>query len=170
MLHFNVLRPPFIICSHCWVGTYNQYRCNTIPQLTVNHRKLMISRVPLLYFCCSLVTNAFSTQSLSLATQRLTAASALTTQHNINSLSMSTDSNNAGLTDIGVGATATAAATEMEPITTWREKIKVSMARSRKVRGGNFVQIATVDPETLEPRCRTVVFRGFLKQDGHETI
>jgi len=45
---------------------------------------------------------------------------------------MSTDSNNAGLTDIGVGATATAAATEMEPITTWREKIKVSMARSRK--------------------------------------
>ena len=86
---------------------------------------------------------------------------------------MSTDSNNAGLTDIGVGATAaaaaTAAATEMEPITTWREKIKVSMARSRKVRGGNFVQIATVDPETLEPRCRTVVFRGFLKQDGHET-
>ena len=44
----------------------------------------------------------------------------------------------------------------------WRTRIDGSMARSRKVRGGNFVQIATVDPETGSPRCRTVVLRGFL--------
>ena len=48
-------------------------------------------------------------------------------------------------------------------ISSWREKIEISIAKSRKVRGGNYVQIATVDPKTLEPRCRTVVFRGFLK-------
>uniref|UniRef100_A0A7S4IHW8 Pyridoxamine 5'-phosphate oxidase Alr4036 family FMN-binding domain-containing protein n=1 Tax=Odontella aurita TaxID=265563 RepID=A0A7S4IHW8_9STRA len=45
----------------------------------------------------------------------------------------------------------------------WRERIGSSVARSRKVRGGNYVQIATVDPNTGEPRCRTVVFRGFLR-------
>lgn len=28
---------------------------------------------------------------------------------------------------------------------------------------------SAVDPETLEPRCRTVVFRGFLKVEGAET-
>lgn len=45
----------------------------------------------------------------------------------------------------------------------WRSLIEVSMARSRKIRGSNYVQLATVDPETKEPRCRTVVFRGFQK-------
>ena len=43
----------------------------------------------------------------------------------------------------------------------WRSLMEVSMARSRKIRGSNYVQLATVDPETKEPRCRTVVFRGF---------
>ena len=43
----------------------------------------------------------------------------------------------------------------------WRSLIEVSMARSRKIRGSNYVQLATVDPVTNEPRCRTVVFRGF---------
>lgn len=57
-----------------------------------------------------------------------------------------------------------------ESVIPWRERINGSIARSRKIRGGNYVQIATVDPETCEPRCRTVVFRGFLsprpKEDG----
>ena len=43
---------------------------------------------------------------------------------------------------------------------TWRERIDVSITRSRKIRGGNYVQIATVDGDG-HPRCRTVVFRGF---------
>lgn len=43
----------------------------------------------------------------------------------------------------------------------WHARIEGSIARSRKIRGGNFVQIATVDQEGF-PRCRTVVFRGFI--------
>ncbi len=39
-------------------------------------------------------------------------------------------------------------------MTSWREKIESSSARSRKVRGGNYVQLATVDHETMEPRSR----------------
>jgi pyridoxamine 5'-phosphate oxidase len=45
----------------------------------------------------------------------------------------------------------------------WRSLLEVSMARSRGIRGSNYVQLATVDTETNEPRCRTVVFRGFQK-------
>jgi PPOX class probable FMN-dependent enzyme len=44
----------------------------------------------------------------------------------------------------------------------WLARIDISIARSRKIRGGNYVQIATVDPEGF-PHVRTVVFRGFLK-------
>ena len=43
----------------------------------------------------------------------------------------------------------------------WFQRIETSIAKSRKVRGGNFVQIATVDEDGF-PACRTVVFRGFL--------
>jgi PPOX class probable FMN-dependent enzyme len=81
----------------------------------------------------------------------------------------STNESSVGLTDIGAQSSSPPPTASIDEITTWREKISASIARSRKVRGGNFVQIATVDPETLEPRCRTVVFRGFLKQDGKET-
>ena len=45
----------------------------------------------------------------------------------------------------------------------WRELIEISSAKSRKIRGSNYVQLATVDPETNAPRCRCVVFRGFQK-------
>ena len=44
----------------------------------------------------------------------------------------------------------------------WRSLLEVSVAKSRKIRGSNYVQISTVD-EKGEPRCRTVVFRGFQK-------
>jgi pyridoxamine 5'-phosphate oxidase len=43
----------------------------------------------------------------------------------------------------------------------WRQYLEASIARSRKIRGSNYVQIATVDSKSNEPRCRTVVFRGF---------
>ena len=43
----------------------------------------------------------------------------------------------------------------------WSSRIDRSIAKSRKIRGGNYVQIATVDMEG-KPACRTVVFRGFL--------
>jgi pyridoxamine 5'-phosphate oxidase len=41
----------------------------------------------------------------------------------------------------------------------WRSMLEISIAKSRKTRGSNYVQIATVD--NGEPRCRTIVFRGF---------
>lgn len=47
------------------------------------------------------------------------------------------------------------------PLTPWREAIEVSIAKSRKIRGGNYVQLSTIDSAINEPRCRTVVFRGF---------
>lgn len=106
--------------------------------------------------------------------RRRTNISVITTRFSSETLqNMSADAsqNNVGLNDIGLGSKSEPK-TELgldDPITNWREKISTSMARSRKVRGGNYVQIATVDPETLEPRCRTVVFRGFLKHDGKET-
>lgn len=43
----------------------------------------------------------------------------------------------------------------------WRELLEISNNRSRKIRGSNYVQLATVDAETKTPRCRCVVFRGF---------
>jgi pyridoxamine 5'-phosphate oxidase len=44
----------------------------------------------------------------------------------------------------------------------WRSLLEVSIAKSRRTRGSNYVQIATVDPGSGEPRVRTVVFRGFI--------
>jgi pyridoxamine 5'-phosphate oxidase len=44
----------------------------------------------------------------------------------------------------------------------WRNYLEISNARSRKIRGSNYVQLATIDSKSNEPRCRTVVFRGFL--------
>ena len=56
-----------------------------------------------------------------------------------------------------------------EPLTSqdvlcWTERIKTSIAKSRKIKGGNYVQLATVDMDasTPQPKVRTVVFRGFL--------
>ena len=95
-------------------------------------------------------------------------------------MASSTDSAAAGLGDIGNGSSNSGKGSNKgrgrnnsapdEAVVPWRERINGSIARSRKIRGGNYVQIATVDPETSEPRCRTVVFRGFLsprpKEEG----
>eukprot|EP00565_Helicotheca_tamesis_P001441 CAMPEP_0185733500 /NCGR_PEP_ID=MMETSP1171-20130828/19699_1 /TAXON_ID=374046 /ORGANISM="Helicotheca tamensis, Strain CCMP826" /LENGTH=241 /DNA_ID=CAMNT_0028403253 /DNA_START=180 /DNA_END=905 /DNA_ORIENTATION=- len=72
------------------------------------------------------------------------------------------DESNIGLGDIKPEENTKNNDNEESQIKTWRERIAISIAKSRKVRGGNYVQIATVDPSTNEPRCRTVVFRGFL--------
>jgi pyridoxamine 5'-phosphate oxidase len=44
----------------------------------------------------------------------------------------------------------------------WRSLLEVSISKTRHVRGSNYVQLATVDPGTGEPRVRTLVFRGFV--------
>lgn len=51
---------------------------------------------------------------------------------------------------------------ENQTLKIWRKHLEVSIARSRKIRGSNYVQLATMDSQLTEPRCRTVVFRGFL--------
>jgi PPOX class probable FMN-dependent enzyme len=56
------------------------------------------------------------------------------------------------------------------PLKPWREAIEVSIAKSRKIRGGNYVQLSTIDSETNEPRCRTVVFRGFQPLEPHNNM
>ncbi|GMI29197.1 hypothetical protein TrCOL_g13646 [Triparma columacea] len=50
----------------------------------------------------------------------------------------------------------------------WRQTIAKSIKKSRKIRGGNYVQLATVDKQgdELIPRVRTVVFRGFVDTDS----
>lgn len=47
----------------------------------------------------------------------------------------------------------------------WIDLMGVSIAKSRKIRGSNYVQISTVTKDG-EPRCRTVVFRGFLNSSN----
>mmetsp|Transcript_5749 Transcript_5749/g.7347 ORF Transcript_5749/g.7347 Transcript_5749/m.7347 type:complete len:300 (+) Transcript_5749:79-978(+) len=123
------------------------------------------------FLCLSLSSTTSLTNSLSVQSKISTKAfSALMMSSSTNS----DNENKVGLSDIANSSTATATTTitrtnnntnhdDSSKITSWREKIDISIAKSRKVRGGNFVQIATVDPLTLEPRCRTVVFRGFLK-------
>eukprot|EP00548_Thalassiothrix_antarctica_P006957 CAMPEP_0194148286 /NCGR_PEP_ID=MMETSP0152-20130528/31373_1 /TAXON_ID=1049557 /ORGANISM="Thalassiothrix antarctica, Strain L6-D1" /LENGTH=255 /DNA_ID=CAMNT_0038849699 /DNA_START=101 /DNA_END=868 /DNA_ORIENTATION=+ len=50
--------------------------------------------------------------------------------------------------------------TRTDKLSSWRSHIDLSIKRSRKIRGSNYVQIATT-ASNGEPRCRTVVFRGF---------
>jgi pyridoxamine 5'-phosphate oxidase len=71
------------------------------------------------------------------------------------------NSNSVGLSDIGAATNDEDNADPAEG-KSWRALLEVSSNRSRKIRGANFIQLATVDPKTNEPRCRTVVFRGFL--------
>jgi len=66
-----------------------------------------------------------------------------------------------GLGNIGAAA---AVIDDDRSVVPWEDRIKRSIDTSRQVRGGNYVQIATVD-EDGAPRCRTVVFRGFLAVD-----
>lgn len=47
----------------------------------------------------------------------------------------------------------------------WPRRVQSAIKKSRSIRGGNYVQLATVDSDGA-PHCRTVVFRGFLPGDG----
>ena len=82
-----------------------------------------------------------------------------------------------GQSDIGLTATATESPHHHRPSKfdtqmggySWRTLLENSSNRSRKIRGSNYVQLATVDPASNEPRVRSVVFRGFLSlPDNHE--
>ena len=51
----------------------------------------------------------------------------------------------------------------------WRTMLDVSIQRSRKVRGGNYVQLATSTQEG-HARVRTIVQRGIFSHNDHETV
>lgn len=75
-----------------------------------------------------------------------------------------------GQADIGNGNQDVASIDSIEG-KSWRSLLEASNAKSRKIRGSNYVQLATVDPKSNEPRCRSVVFRGFLKLPvGHSCL
>lgn len=76
-----------------------------------------------------------------------------------------------GLSDIAHGTSKPLDGAETVP-EPWSARIQESIKISRAIRGGNFVQIATVDEEG-SPHCRTVVFRGFLpvkERGGQEAM
>mmetsp|Transcript_27646 Transcript_27646/g.50188 ORF Transcript_27646/g.50188 Transcript_27646/m.50188 type:complete len:300 (-) Transcript_27646:8-907(-) len=135
---------------------------------------MLIYRVPLLVYLVTSTSSAFPTVSkalLSSTSSGFLFSEARRTQADLSSTSRSMssipDDAAAGLTDIGSKNGVKSVSSNNE--TTWREKIAISAAKSRKVRGGNYVQLATVDPTTNEPRCRTVVFRGFLPIPQEDT-
>jgi len=75
-----------------------------------------------------------------------------------------------GLSEIGHSTTSTSTnnsestdKSNDNSIKSWKTRMDISIAKSRKIRGSNYVQLSTVDVLTCEPRCRTVVFRGFVK-------
>jgi len=72
--------------------------------------------------------------------------------------SEATDSFGIGLNDVAPGQPAS---DRDRKVLDWRSRIDKSIARSRAVKGGNYVQLATVTAD-LQPRVRTVVFRGFF--------
>jgi len=51
----------------------------------------------------------------------------------------------------------------------WTERIHTSISKSRKVPGGNLIQLATVDSAS-RPHNRTIVFRGFSKLQGRKAL
>ena len=105
--------------------------------------------------CNSRVARGFATSSLVFRH----------TQPKYTTFTMSTRSNSinesVGMTDAGKSNRNTN--DKDDTVIDWKSRIDISIAKSRKIRGSNYVQISTVDHATMEPRCRTVVFRGFMK-------
>jgi pyridoxamine 5'-phosphate oxidase len=74
--------------------------------------------------------------------------------------------------------TAALTATAATSLSSWRHLLEISIVKTRKIRGSNYVQLATVDRMMMttslpEPRVRTVVFRGFLESNlplNHKNI
>jgi len=61
-----------------------------------------------------------------------------------------------------------------DDVPSWKVMVDKSSKKARKIKGGNYVQIATVEKceeeNVWKPRCRTVVFRGFTNRQADGTI
>jgi pyridoxamine 5'-phosphate oxidase len=77
----------------------------------------------------------------------------------MSSTGVGANNSSVGLADIGRTSKENA---NINQDMSWRTLLEHSYQKSRKDRGSNYVQLATVDAETQEPRVRSVVFRGFL--------
>jgi pyridoxamine 5'-phosphate oxidase len=73
------------------------------------------------------------------------------------------DTESVGKSDIGAATQDADPPADTAMNRSWRSLLEVSSNKSRKTRGSNYVQLATFDPEANQPKCRTVVFRGFQK-------
>ncbi len=67
-----------------------------------------------------------------------------------------------------VGSRAMASLVTSSSSAQWHSVMKKSIKKSRAIRGGNYVQLATVQDGA--PRVRTVVFRGWLPNTNHPTM
>ena len=74
---------------------------------------------------------------------------------------MATPNNDFGVGQADIGKQATDQVSTDDESKSWRELLEISSSKSRHIRGSNYVQLATVDPTTGEPRNRCIVFRGF---------
>lgn len=54
--------------------------------------------------------------------------------------------------------------------THWLSRLSKAIAKSRSVKGGNYVALSTTDRDTAEPRCRMVVFRGFVESGPDDAV
>lgn len=122
-----------------------------------------MGRTTLRWFCLCLSTTRLLSFRLALRTPLTTAAifRHLRSAKRAMSTSPEAVSFSVGQGDIA-GENRDGALNDSMEWTSWRRRLEVSNTRSRKIRGSNYVQLATVDPKSSEPRCRSVVFRGFL--------
>jgi hypothetical protein len=91
-------------------------------------------------------------------TMHATSRTTSTPDDNVTTTQLEIRDETMGLGDIGNEAESSGTSSSIS----WRELLEVASNKSRSIRGSNYVQIATVDASCNgEPRCRTVVFRGF---------
>ena len=52
----------------------------------------------------------------------------------------------------------------------WRRRLEQTMTATRPIRGSNYVQLATTNVHTGQPRCRTVVMRGWVSLPANHRL
>ena len=106
----------------------------------------------------------------SLATSGAEAASSVglattrRTQHSVTTFKMAATSSTSTTSD---GDEEGSSSTSKPTSKSWRVLLEDTMKKTRDIRGTNYVQVSTVeynnDTKMYEPKCRTIVFRGFVE-------
>lgn len=120
-----------------------------------------IGFLPFIFTAAGSVRISHSLVTFPIANFVTAPAKARLTVRKLDNMSTANNGNDTvGQADIGSGAYGDKDNENYE-LKSWRTLIGISNAKTRKIRGSNYVQLATVDVNG-QPRCRTVVFRGFL--------